>query len=105
MIVGIINKILERYSLCENGIIVQFVTHKNGSFYADEIHEDAILVTPINKDGEPNHFRQCYFHCSQFKDWEKRDAFRILAREHNIKTQDKRFGVPIFVKGNYCTIQ
>lgn len=105
MIVGILVKILERFELCENGVIVQFVSHKNGSFWADEIYEDAIHVTPIDKDGNPNHYRSIYMRCNQFKDFEKREAFMILAREHNVKTQDKRFGIPIFVKGNYCTIQ
>lgn len=105
MVVKTMVKILERYSLCENGIIVQFVTHKHGSFWSDEVYDDAILVTPIDKDGNPNHFRSCYFHCNQFKDFEKREAFYDLAKNHNVKSQDKRFGVPIIMESNYCTIQ
>lgn len=105
MIVKIINQLLEKYSLCENGIIVQFVTHKKGYWWADEIYEDAIHVTPIDKDGNLNIYRSRYFHCNQFKYWEKREAFYDLVKHHNAKTKDKRFGIPIFIESNYCTIQ
>ena len=105
MIVGVLVKILEYYDLCENGVIVQFVSHKKGSFWADEIYDDAVHVTPIDKDGNPNHIRSRYFHCNQFKDWEKRDGFRQLVKHHNVMTQNKRFGVPVYIEENYCTIQ
>lgn len=105
MIVSLLLKILERYSLCENGVIMQFVSHKNGSFWADEVFDDAVLVTPIDKDGNPNNYRSKYFRCSQLKDWQKRDALRQLIKDHNIKTADKRFGIAVYVEGNYCTIQ
>jgi len=105
MIVNTLLKILEKYSTCKNGVIVQFVTHKKETYWADEIHDDCILVTPIDKDGNPNIWQQKYFYNSQFKNWEKRYAFEILVKDHNAKTQDKRFGVPIIMESNYCTIQ
>lgn len=105
MIVKILVQLLEKYSLCENGILVQFVSHKNGSFWSDEIYEDAIHVIPIDKDGNANVFRGRYFHCNQFKDVDKRFAFKELCKQHNIMTEHKRFGVPVYIKGNYCTIK
>jgi len=106
MIVNVLNQILEKYDLCENGVKVQFVTHKKETFWADEVYDDAVLVTPIDKDGNLNHYRARYFRHPQFKDWEKRNAFcELMRRYNNMKAGEKDF-VPLYwLCGNYCTIQ
>ena len=108
MVVGLLLKLLEKYSLCtEHGIQVQFVTHKKGSFWADEVYEDCICVTPYDKDGNLNYYQGRYFHDVRFSDWRKRSAFCELMDLYNKKNCDKEDFVPLHWFGavNKCTIQ
>ena len=108
MVVKLLLKLLEKYSLCtEQGIQIQFVTHKKDTWWNDEIYEDCILVTPYDKDGNLNHYRSRYFHDVKFSSWKKRSSFYELMKLYNKKNRGKKNFVPLhFGVGvpNYCTI-
>ena len=106
MVVKLLLKILEDYKLStEHGVKIQFVTHKKGSFWSDEIYEDCVLVTPYDKDGNLNRHRGRYYHDVRFSDREKRSSFYELMSLYNKRNCDKKDFVPLhhFVE-NYCTI-
>ena len=106
MVVALLLKLLEDYELCSNGVQVQFVSHKKGSFWADEVYEDCVLVTPYDKDGELNTYRSRYYHGVRFSDWKKRSSFYKLMSRYNEKNHNKDGFVPLhhLGVGNYCTI-
>ena len=107
MVVNLLLKILKDYELCTgHGIQVQFVTHKRGSFWADEIYEDAILVTPYDEDGNLNKWGARYYFDVKFSDWRKRASFYELMSLHNKRNNAKDDFIPIhhFCVGNECSI-
>ena len=106
MVVKLLLDILKKYSLCTNGVNIQFVTHKKGNFYADEFYSGSILVTPYDKDKNLNYHQGRYYHDVNFKLSDKREAFRDIVRYYNKKNCDKRMFVPLYIDVmNYCTIQ
>ena len=106
MVVSLLLKIIEQYPLNHKGVKVQFVSHKRGSFWADEIYEDAIRVTPIAEDGEELWYRGRYIRCPALKNWEMRSAFHELVGRYNRANWEKgtKF-TPIILDGNCCTIK
>lgn len=106
MVVKLLLDILKKYSLCTNGVNIQFVTHKKDNFYADEFYSGSILVTPYDKDKNLNYHQGRYYHDVNFKLSDKREAFRDIVRYYNKKNCDKRMFVPLYIDVmNYCTIQ
>ena len=108
MVVKLLLKLLEEYKLCtKHGIQVQFVSHKKDSFWADEIYDDCILVTPYTNSGELNYYRSRYFHDVKFSSWEKRSSFYELMSLYNKRNYGKKDFVPLhhgICVENYCTI-
>ena len=106
MVVSLLLKIIEQYPLNYEGVKVQFVTHKKETWWADEIYEDCIHVTPIAYDGEDLYYRSRYFRCPALKKWEMRSAFHELVGRYNKANWEKgaKF-TQIIMDGNYCTIQ
>ena len=106
MVVKLLLDILKKYSLCTNGVNIQFVTHKKDNFYSDESYSGSILVTPYDKDKKLNYYQGRYYHDVNFKLSEKREAFRDIVKHYNKKNCDKKMFVPIYIDLiNYCTIQ
>lgn len=106
MVVKLLLNILKKYSLCTNGVNIQFVSHKKNNFYSDEFYDGSILVTPYDKDKNLNRHQSRYYHDVNFKLSDKREAFRDIVRYYNEKNYNKKMFVPIYIDIiNYCTIQ
>ena len=107
MVVKLLLKVLNDYRFCtKHGVQVQFVTHKRGSFWADEVYEDCILVTPYDSEGNLNRWGARYYHDVRFSSWEKRESFYELMSHYNKMNNGKKGFVPLhhFCVGNECTI-
>lgn len=106
MVVKLLLDILKKYSLCANGVNIQFVTYKKDNFYSNEFYSGSVLVIPYDKDKKLNYHQGRYYHDVNFKLSDKREAFRDIVRYYNKKNCDKRMFIPLYIDVmNYCTIQ
>lgn len=103
MVVKLLLKILENYSLCENGVKIQFVSHKKDYWWRDEVYDESILITPYDKDNNLNHYCSRYYHDVNFKSHDKREAFYDLVKYYNKKNINKKGFIPLRFGDNYCT--
>ena len=105
MVVSLLLKILNHFSLSKKGVQIQFVTHKHDYWWEDEIYDDCILVTPYDNNGNLNHYRGRYFHDVNFKLMDKRNALCELVSHYNKMNHKKDNFIPIRIGSNYCTFK
>ena len=104
MIVKILNDIIDRNHLSK-GIEIQYVAHKNGTYWADKVYDDCVLVTPLDKDMNKILYSSRYYHSSTFKKWTGRNSFYELVERYNKKNMNKENFIPIRMGFDYCTIR